>query len=69
MFYSETLSGDAMPARLRMIQFGFKDYVVDDLLKMRTALFKVVSLKIIDTTTTTSNFIHHYKTHKEGEAK
>ena len=52
-------------ARPKMIKFGFKDYIVDDGKKKRTAVCKVCSSKISDTTTTTSNFIRHYKTHKK----
>ena len=52
-------------ARPKIIQFGFKDYIVDDSKKRRTAVCKVCSSKISDTTTTTSNFIRHYKTHKK----
>ena len=49
----------------QIVKFGFKDYVVDDANK-RTAVCSVCSIKISDTTTTTSNFIRHYKkTHRE----
>ena len=50
----------------QIVKFGFKDYVVDDANKKRTAVCRVCSIKISDTTTTTSNFIRHYKnTHRE----
>ena len=50
----------------KIVKFGFKDYVVDDANKKRTAVCRVCSIKISDTTTTTSNFIRHYKkTHRE----
>ena len=45
----------------KIVKFGFKDYVVDDANKKRTAVCRVCSIKISDTTTTTSNFIRHYK--------
>ncbi|KAI9542119.1 hypothetical protein NQZ68_023702 [Dissostichus eleginoides] len=45
----------------KIVKFGFKDYVVDDANKKRTAICRVCSIKISDTTTTTSNFIRHYK--------
>ncbi|KAI9538357.1 hypothetical protein NQZ68_016399 [Dissostichus eleginoides] len=50
----------------KIVKFGFKDYVVDDANKKRTAVCRVCSMKISDTTTTTSNFIrHNKKTHRE----
>ena len=52
-------------ARPKIIKFGFKDYIVDENKKKRTAVCKVCSSKISDTIATTSNFIRHYKTHKK----
>lgn len=49
----------------KIIQFGFKDYVVDDALKKRAEVRKVWSTNICDTTTTTSNFICHHKTNQK----
>ena len=49
----------------KIIKFGFKDSVVDDGSEKRTVVYKVCNSKISDMTTTTSNFIHHCKTHKE----
>jgi len=48
----------------KIVKFGFKNYAVDD--TKRTAVCRVCSIKISDTTTKTSNFIRHYKkTHRE----
>ena len=45
--------------RPKIIQFGFKDYIVDDSKKKRTAVCMVCSSKISDAITTTSNFFRH----------
>jgi len=50
----------------KSLKFGFKDYVVDDANMKRTAVCRVCSIKVSDTTTKTSNLIRHYKkTHRE----
>lgn len=56
---------DAAAPPPRIVQFGFVDFQVDIEKKKRKAACKECGAKITDTTTTTSNFIRHYKTHKK----
>lgn len=62
---ANTLGSYIEGASLKMLKFGFKYDIVDDSSNKRTAVFKICSSEISDITTTSSNFIHHYKTHKE----
>ncbi|XP_056598289.1 zinc finger BED domain-containing protein 4-like [Triplophysa dalaica] len=49
----------------QIVTFGYKDYELDRENKKRFARCRVCNTRISDTTTTTSNFIRHYKNHKE----
>ena len=60
---SATSSAATAASVPKIIKFGFKDYSTQQ--KKRFAVCNVCSAKISDTSSTTSNFIRHFRLHKE----
>ncbi|KAG2459842.1 LRRK2 kinase, partial [Polypterus senegalus] len=49
-----------------IVTFGYKDFELDHTNKKRFARCRECNARVSDTTTTTSNFIRHFKNHKES---